>query len=88
MKKPIILLAVALVSLFAAPAAEARGHHSRSYVSYHRSCGGPAYIETYVAYYDRCGHPVLRTRVVPVRHHHHRPVSRPAYYGHSRGGCR
>ena len=86
MKKPIILLAVALVSLFAAPAAEARGCHSRSYVSYHRSCGGPAWIETYVAFYDRCGHPVFRTRIVPVHRHYCRPAYRPTYYRHR--GCR
>lgn len=91
MKKPIILFAVALVSLFAAPAAEARGHHSRAYVSFHRSCGGPAWVETYIAYYDHCGHPVFRKRVVPVRaHRHHRPAPpRAAYYGHGHShGCR
>jgi hypothetical protein len=76
MKKPMLLLALAVTALFAAPAAEARGCHSRSYVNYHRSCGGPAWVETYVAYYDSCGRPVLRTRVVPVRRHY-RPV-RPA----------
>ena len=91
MKKQIILMAAALVALFAAPTAEARGCHSRSYVSYHRSCGGPAWIETYIAFYDRCGHPVFRTRIVPVHRHYHRPVCRPVpvcpppYY---RGGCR
>ena len=81
MKKPIILLAVALVSLFAAPAAEARGC-GRSYVSYHRSCGGPAWVETYIAFYDHCGHPVFRTRVIPVRRHYHapRPSCPPPYY--------
>jgi hypothetical protein len=87
MKKPIILLAVALVSLFAAPAAEARGP-GRSYVSYHRSCGGPAWVETYVAFYDRCGHPVFRTRIIPVHRHYYapRPSCPPPYY-RSRG-CR
>ncbi len=88
MKKPIILIAAALVALFAAPVAEARGCHSRSYVKYHRSCGGPAWVETYVAFYDRCGRPVFRTRVVPVRRHYHRPVPvcpPPVYH---RGYCR
>jgi hypothetical protein len=88
MKKPFILLAVALVSLFATPAAEARGC-GRSYVSYHRTCGGPAWVETYIAFYDRCGHPVYRTRIIPVRrhhHHHHRSAYYAPYY-RSRG-CR
>ena len=88
MKKPFILLAVALVSLFAAPAAEARGC-GRSYVSYHRSCGGPAWVETYIAYYDHCGHAVYRTRIIPVRrhhHHHHRSAYHAPHY-RSRG-CR
>jgi len=85
MKKPFILLAVALVSMFAAPAAEARGC-GRSYVTYHRSCGGPAWVETYIAYYDHCGHAVYRTRVIPVhRHHHHRPACPPPVYHRSRG---
>ena len=92
MIKPISLIAVAIAALFAAPAAEARGCHSRNYVSYHRSCGGPAWVETYVAYYDSCGRAVLRTRVVPVRRHHRpvRPVCRPVPacrpMPHHRGG--
>lgn len=92
MKKPIILIAVAIAALFAAPAAEARGCHSRNYVSYHRSCGGPAWVETYVAYYDSCGRAVLRTRVVPVHRHYRpaRPVCRPVPacrpVPHHRGG--
>lgn len=79
MKKLIPVITILLTTLFTAPEAEARGYHSRSYVSFHRSCGGPAWVETYVAFYDRCGHPVLRTRVVPVRRHHRhaRPVYRP-----------
>ena len=77
MRKPIILVAVAMAALFAAPAAEARSYHSRHYVKYHRSCSGPAWVETYVAYYDHCGRPVLRKRVVPV-HRHYRPA-RPVY---------
>lgn len=76
MKKLIPILTIALAALFAAPSAEARGYHSRSYVDHHRSCGGPAWIETYVAYYDHCGRPVFRTRVVPVVRHF-RPVYRP-----------
>lgn len=68
MKKLIPILTIALAAVFAAPAAEARGYHKRSYVAYHRTCGGPAWVETYVAYYDHCGHPVFRKRVVPVRH--------------------
>ena len=94
MRKPIVLILVAVAAMFAAPAAEARGCHSRSYVSYHRSCGGPAWIETYVAYYDPCGHPVLRTRVVPVVRACRpvRPACRPApvysSYSHRHGGCR
>ena len=90
MKKPFVLLAVALVSLFAAPAAEARGC-GRSYVSYHRSCGGPAWIETYIAFYDHCGHPVFRTRIIPVRRHYYRPSPPPVYYGggyYGSRGCR
>jgi hypothetical protein len=80
MKKLIPILTIALVALFAAPSAEARGYHSRRYVDHHRSCGGPAWIETYVAYYDHCGRPVLRTRVVAAHRHYRatRPVYRPA----------
>lgn len=86
MKKLIPILTIALATLFAAPAAEARSRCSRSYVSHHRSCGGPAWIETYIAYYDHCGRPVYRTRVIPV----HRPYRRPYYnpYGHGHGSCR
>lgn len=54
-----------------APLAEARGHsHSgptRTYVEFHRSCGGPAYVERYVAFYDDCGYPIFRTRIIPIR---------------------
>lgn len=86
MKKLMPILTVAIAALFSTPVAEARCHPSRSYVSFHRSCGGPAWIETYVAFYDACGHPVFRTRVVPIRHCH-RPVYRhPA--PHYRGRCR
>ncbi|MEK7954124.1 hypothetical protein [Luteolibacter soli] len=90
MKKPIILLAVALVSMFAAPAAEARGC-GRVYVSFHRSCGGPAWLETYIAFYDRCGHPIFRTRIIPARRHYYaRPSCPPPAYYHDYGsrGCR
>ncbi len=81
MKKLLGILTLGIAALIATPTAEARGHRgpSRHYVEYHRSCGGPAWVETYVAYYDHCGHPVYRTRVVPVRHHRHRAhVHRPA----------
>ncbi|WP_193212732.1 hypothetical protein [Luteolibacter marinus] len=77
MKKLVPILAVAFAALFTTPAADARGYHSRSYVTFHRSCGGPAWIETYVAYYDSCGHPVFRKRIVPV--HRHACPPRPAY---------
>lgn len=91
MKKPFILMAVALVSLFATPAAEARGC-GRSYVSYHRSCGGPAWIETYIAFYDHCGHPVFRTRIIPVpRRYYRHSCPPPVYYGggyYGNRGCR
>jgi hypothetical protein len=76
MKKLIPILTLVLATLFATPSAEARSRASRSYVSHHRSCGGPAWVETYVAYYDHCGRPVYRTRVIPV-HRHYRPVYRP-----------
>jgi len=86
MKTLMPVVTLALAALFAAPVAEARCHPSRSYVSFHRSCGGPAWIETYVAFYDACGYPVFRTRVVPIRRCH-RPVHRhPAPY--FRGRCR
>jgi hypothetical protein len=95
MKKLLPILMLAVAALFAIPAAEARGHGSRSYVSHHRSCGGPAWIETYVAYYDSCGHPVYRTRVIPVPRHYRaeRPVCRPVPYFRGGvairiGGCR
>lgn len=85
MKKLIGILTLGIAALLAAPSVEARGHRgpSRHYVEFHRSCNGPAWVETYVAYYDSCGHPVYRTRVVPVRrvhrHHHiHGPAYRPA----------
>jgi hypothetical protein len=76
MKHLITLLTLGTAVFLAAPTAEARGHYrsSRTYVEYHRSCRGPAYIERYVAYYDCHGHPVWRVRVIPVhRHHHHGP---------------
>lgn len=82
MKKLIPVLSIAIITLFAAPLAEARGCRERSYVSFHRSCGGPAWVETYVAYYDACGHPVFRTRVLPVRHHHSHSYEYSTRYQH------
>ena len=84
MKKLIPILTLVLATLIATPAAEARSRCSRSYVSHHRSCGGPAWIETYVAYYDHCGRPVYRTRVIPL----HRPYPRPYQHPYGHGGCR
>jgi len=84
MKKLIPILTIALATLFVAPAAEARSRCSRSYVSHHRSCGGPAWIETYIAYYDHCGRPVYRTRIIPV----HTPYRSPYYRVRGHGGCR
>jgi hypothetical protein len=84
MKKLIPILTLVLATLIATPAAEARSRCTRSYVSHHRSCGGPAWIETYVAYYDHCGRPVYRTRVIPI----HRPYPRPYQHPYGHGGCR
>ena len=79
MKKLIPILTVVLATLFVTPDADARGYSSRSYVSHHRSCGGPAWIETYVAYYANCGRPVYRTRIIPIRRPYHRSYHRPHY---------
>jgi hypothetical protein len=83
MKKLITILTIITAALFASPSAEARGCHSRSYVSYHRTCNGPAWVETYIAYYDDCGHPVFRTRVVPIRRSYSDCDS--GYRGHGHG---
>ena len=94
MKKLLGILTIAVATVFAAPSADARHYSrpSRCYVEYHRSCGGPAWVERYVAYYDSCGHPVFRTRVIPVyRHRHHRHshvVVRPEFSVSFGGGCR
>lgn len=84
-KNALVILATAVAAFAFAPAAEAHGRHrpSRHYVEYHRSCHGPAWVETYVAYHDRWGHPVFRTRVVPVRRvvrHRHYHVAPPVRY--------
>jgi hypothetical protein len=84
MKKLVPILTLVLATLIATPAADARSRCSRSYVSHHRSCGGPAWIETYLAYYDHCGRPVYRTRVIPV----HPPHRRPYYPVRRDRGCR
>ena len=89
MKKLIGILTLGIAALLATPTAEARHSRgpSRTYVSFHRSCGGPAYIERYIASYDCHGHAIWRTRVIPVRrHHHHRPVVRVEWGGG--GHCR
>lgn len=84
-KTALVIIATAIAAFAFAPAAEARGHRgpSRHYVEYHRTCHGPAWVETYVAYYDRWGRPVFHTRVVPVRRvvrHHRYPVPPPVRY--------
>lgn len=73
MKKLIGILTLGIAAMVATPNAEARHYNrpSRVYVEYHRSCGGPAYVERYIAYYDCHGHAVWRTRVIPVRRHYH-----------------
>ncbi len=86
MKKLIPVLTLAIAALFTAPSAEARGCHSRSYVSFHRSCGGPAWIETYIAYYRSCGRPVFRTRVLPIHRHYRDECGAPPR--HRRNRCR
>ena len=95
MKKILGILTIAIATVFAAPSADARHYHrpSRTYVEFHRSCRGPAWVERYVAYYDSCGHPVFRTRVIPIRrhrHHHHydHVVVRPGFSVEIGGGCR
>ncbi len=96
MKKLLGILTIVIATVVAAPSADARPYHrpARHYVEFHRSCGGPAWVERYIAYYDSCGHPVFRTRVIPVhrhRHHHrhHRHVVvRPGFSVHIGGGCR
>jgi hypothetical protein len=65
----------ALALLGAAPQADARSrssHASRIYVSGHRSCGTPIYMERYFIGYDRCGNPIWGQR--PVRHSYRPPV--------------
>lgn len=93
MKKLLGILTIVIATVIATPSADARHYHrpSRHYVEYHRSCGGPAWVEHYVAYYDSCGHPVFRTRIIPVhrhRHHHRHVVVRPGFSVHIGGGCR
>lgn len=84
MKKLLTILTLVLGTLATMPEAEAYGRCSRSYVSYHRSCGGPAWIETHVAYFDHCGRPVYRTRIIPV----HPPCRRPYYTERRYRRCR
>ncbi len=79
MKKFIGILTLGIAAICATPTAEARHYNgpSRVYVEYHRSCGGPAYVERYIAYYDCHGHAVWRTRVIPIRRHYHDNCERP-----------
>lgn len=95
MKKLIGILTLGIVAIFATPSADARPYRpTRTYVEFHRSCGGPAWIERYVACYDSCGRPVFRTRVVPVVRYRRAPVPycgpviRPGISVHIGGGCR
>jgi hypothetical protein len=90
MKKLIGILTLGIVAMIATPTAEARHSRgpSRVYVEYHRSCRGPAYVERYIAYYDHCGHPVWRTRVIPVRRHHHHRSHVEVRWNSGGGHCR
>ncbi|MCW1913215.1 hypothetical protein OJ996_06510 [Luteolibacter sp. GHJ8] len=90
MKKLIGILTLGIAALVATPTADARHYHrpSRTYVEFHRSCRGPAYIERYVAYYDRHGCAVWRTRVIPIRHHHHHRPHVEVRWSSGGGYCR
>ncbi len=69
----------ALALLGAVPQADARSrssHSSRVYISGHRSCGTPIYMERYFIGYDRCGDPIWGQR--PVRQSYRPPVRYPA----------
>jgi hypothetical protein len=81
-------LAIAAFALLGtATQADARsrsGHSSRVYISGHRSCGTPIYMERYFIGYDRCGNPIWGER--PVRQsyrprvRYQAPCPQPSYY--------